>query len=98
MQYPTEYTVNKQTFNADLVLNGVDCNEKRVLVANIYRQYNVIRTILGGKKCMQPTIAKVKMLLNDTEMREKVHKTVGFSDEKIDFIVDVAENHMEFVR
>ena len=98
MIYPTEYQVNGQMFNVEQLLNNADCNERRVLLANMYRQYNNIRNVLGGRKCQQPIVDKVKLMLEDPAQREKVRVTLNYSDKQIDLIVFVAENELDFVR
>lgn len=98
MIYPKEYQINGEFYDLDAIFNGQDENSKRVVSAKLYNQYRNLRMVLGGRKCQQPYVAKVKQMLEDPEMREKVKSSLGYSDAKIDLLVFVAENELPFVR
>lgn len=101
MIYPKDYVINGTSWDVDELFNGSQRNDKtaqRQFLGLLYRQYSSIRFIMGGKKCQKTHIDKLKLWLSDDENREKVRKTLRYSDEKIDFIMFMAENEIPFVR
>lgn len=98
MQINSKITMDGVEYDVEYCLSGLDANLKGQFIQRIYNKYKTIRQIMGGRKCQQPYLAKVKQWLSEPENMEKVTKTIPYSEDDIAVILYVAEYHIKMIK
>lgn len=72
---------------------------RKYLIQNVYKAYVSFRSILGGQKCQKMPLFKVKEALQNEENIAKImHIYPKYTQESIETILTIAENHIPMIK
>lgn len=63
-----------------------------------YYRYKVIRDCVNRRKCKYMTVAKVREQLDDSDVMEFVCKLLKITEQEVNYFVEFADKHLEYIK
>lgn len=96
---PEKLIIGGSEWHVRAILDGeTSQNNERQFISTVYHEYVSLRRAIGGNRCTKMRFSEVASKLSDATTLESIKRSLKLSNEQIETILYVAENHIRMVK